>query len=248
MNYVMPYKIGSRSAGALAGSLSVRKSRGVKIFRPFTKVVNWGKGDIKVRGRNLSILNKPEAIRAASDKVTSLRVMRAAGVATIDFTSDRSVVWGWLDDGATVYGRRLTRAHSGRGIEILTDGMSVPSLPLYTKGITKAHEFRVHVMLGGVIDFSKKRRRDGGEANPLIKNLDNGWVFCRTGVVLPDCVRDQATKAVRALGLDFGAVDVLYKERENQAFVLEVNTAPGLEGTTLERYSARIRQWLSTGR
>lgn len=248
MNYVMPYKLGSRSAGALAGALSIRKSRGVKIFRPFTKVVNWGKADISVRGRNLSILNKPEAVRNASDKVSSFRAMRNAGVSTVEFTSDRNVVAGWMDDGLVVYGRRLTRAHSGRGIEILTDGMSIPTLPLYTKGINKAHEFRVHVMLGDVVDFSKKRRRDGGEANPLIKNLDNGWVFCRNNVELPASVREQAIKAVRSLGLDFGAVDVLFKEREGTAFVLEVNTAPGLEGTTLQRYTARIKQWLQTGR
>ena len=75
----------------------------------------------------------------------------------------------------------------------------------------------------------------GGESNPLIKNLDNGWVFCRTGISLPDDARNQAIAAVRSLGLDFGAVDVLYREREDKAFVLEVNTAPGLEGTTLER-------------
>ena len=38
----------------------------------------------------------------------------------------------------------------------------------------------------------------------------------------------EATKAVAALGLDFGAVDVIYNEKYGRAYVLEVNTAPGL--------------------
>jgi len=46
-----------------------------------------------------------------------------------------------------------------------------------------------------------------------------------------------ALAAVSALGLDFGAVDIIYNEHENQYYVLEVNTAPGLEGTTVEKYA-----------
>ena len=159
--------------------------------------------------------------------------MRNAGVSTIDFTTSRAKALEWLYEGEVVYGRRLLNAHSGRGIVILTEDSHVPHLQLYTKGQLRAHEYRVHVAFGEVIDFSKKRRRDGGESNPLIKNLDNGWVFCRTGISLPDDAGNQAIAAVRSLGLDFGAVDVLYRERENKAFVLEVNTAPGLEGTLL---------------
>ena len=46
----------------------------------------------------------------------------------------------------------------------------------------------------------------------------------------------EATAAVEALCLDFGAVDVVWNATKNKAFVLEVNTAPGVEGTTLEEY------------
>ena len=57
----------------------------------------------------------------------------------------------------------------------------------------------------------------------------------------PDPVRDTiAVNAVKALGLDFGAVDIIYNEKENQYYVLEVNTAPGLEGTTLIKYAERF--------
>jgi glutathione synthase/RimK-type ligase-like ATP-grasp enzyme len=39
-----------------------------------------------------------------------------------------------------------------------------------------------------------------------------------------------------ASGLDFGAVDVIWNERQQRAYVLEINSAPGLEGTTIDDY------------
>lgn len=240
--FIVPYKIGSQSAKKLADGLGAKRSKGVKIFRRNTQVLNWGNGTWNPRGRNLTIVNKPEAVARAANKLTSLTLMRSAGVKTVEFTTNRSVALGWLEDGNTVYGRSMLSAHSGRGIVILTENdYVVPTLPLYTKGLLKAHEYRVHVAFGQVIDFAKKRRRDGGESNPLIKNLSNGWVFCRNGITLPDAAKTQALAAVSALGLDFGAVDVLYRERENEAFILEVNTAPGLEGTTLQKYIQTFR-------
>jgi len=47
---------------------------------------------------------------------------------------------------------------------------------------------------------------------------------------------DEGLASVMALGLDFGAVDIVYNENDNKAYVLEINTAPGLSGTTLEKY------------
>ncbi|MNY63636.1 hypothetical protein D3C86_2006230 [compost metagenome] len=47
--------------------------------------------------------------------------------------------------------------------------------------------------------------------------------------------------AVNAIGLTFGAVDVIWNEYRHQAYVLEVNTAPGLTGTTLEKYAEAFR-------
>ena len=53
---------------------------------------------------------------------------------------------------------------------------------------------------------------------------------------LPEDCEKQAVAAVVALGLDFGAVDVVYNVKEQKAYVLEVNSAPGLSGTTLDKY------------
>jgi D-alanine-D-alanine ligase-like ATP-grasp enzyme len=61
-------------------------------------------------------------------------------------------------------------------------------------------------------------------------------VFCREQVEWTEPLVTEAQKAVNALGLDFGAVDIIYNGHEDKYYVLEVNTAPGMEGETMFSY------------
>lgn len=241
-----PYRMGSRSAKALARGIGILRTRGLKRFKRGTVLINWGRSGGNFRGRYLRIINQPSSVALAVNKATALATMRSNGVSTVDFTSDRNKALEWLSEGenTVVYGRRLVSSSEGRGIVILRRGDDVPNLPLYTKGVYKAREYRVHVAFGRVIDFTQKKRRNGVNSDGLIKNHGNGWVFCRGGVVLPDRVKDEAIKAVSSLGLDFGAVDVAYRQTEDKAFILEVNTACGLEGTTLQSYINTFKEEL----
>src|SRR5690606_26439568 len=85
-----------------------------------------------------------------------------------------------------------------------------------------------------ILDVTKKRRRNSTEHSSYIKNLSNGWVYCRKGIEIPDNLLQCAKDAINAMGLTFGAVDLLY--RKGIPYVLEINTAPGLQGTTLQKY------------
>jgi D-alanine-D-alanine ligase-like ATP-grasp enzyme len=109
--------------------------------------------------------------------------------------------------------------------------------PLYTQYIKKKDEYRVHIFGGKVIDVQRKAVRPGHQ-NPdfRVRNTANGFIFVRNDVEAPADVLLQATNAVTVLGLTFGACDVIYNAKSNKAYILEVNTAPGLTGTTLENY------------
>lgn len=138
--------------------------------------------------------------------------------------------------------RRLTNASEGRGITIFNKGDVPPPAPLYTEYIPKKKEFRVHVWNNEVIDVAEKRKKSGysEERNTQIRNTANGYVFCRTNVIEPDGIRSLALSAVSALGRSYGAVDIIWNERMNKCFVLEVNSRPGMEGTTVELYANAI--------
>lgn len=130
-----------------------------------------------------------------------------------------------------------------------TDLIEVPDAPLYTKAVSNNGEYRVHVFQGDVIHYQKKCRRverdeDGevierdepNEEQSSVRNLSSGWVYRSQDLEHLERVEQLAIRAIAALGLDFGAVDIINDNNRN-VYVLEVNTAVGLGNQqTLEAY------------
>lgn len=171
------------------------------------------------------------------DKVQQFNVFQQAGVASPQFAlSDREAR---NIDCKTLFARTLVNSTGGRGIvEFERSTEQYPRAPLYTEYIPKKAEYRVHVFAGQVIDVQqKKKKRDVEERNTRIRNLANGYVYTREGIILPNGIGDLAIAAVDAVGYKYGAVDIIYNERRNQCYVLEVNSRPGLMGTTLDKYT-----------
>lgn len=240
----------SFSSRQLARALGVRRViAGSKRVPDATTVLNWGCADIPGIGARLGIrvLNRPTAVREAVNKLVTLTRLREAGVPTVDFTEDKRVARGWLRDGNTVYGRTLLRSSGGEGINLYIAGKHngpIGDAPLYTRFWKCDREVRVHVIGDQVVDFAEKRKV-GGFQNPSperywIRTHDRGWIYAREGARLHDNHRRWAIRAVRALGLDFGAVDMRVRHR-GECAVLEINTAPGITGTTLESYTEGLR-------
>jgi hypothetical protein len=143
----------------------------------------------------------------------------------------------------TLFARQLINSTNGRGIvEFESNSPEYPRAPLYTEYIPKKAEYRFHVFNGEVIDIQqkKKKREFEHERDTRIRNLNNGYIYCRDGVVPPDGAANLAIRAVEACGYTYGAVDIIYNEKRDQSFVLEVNSRPGLMGTTLAKYADAI--------
>lgn len=145
-----------------------------------------------------------------------------------------------------VVARTLTNSSEGRGIVVFEKGETPPRAPLYTEYIPKKKEFRVHVWNNEVIDVveKRKRRNHSGERDDYVRNTANGYVFCRDNIIEPADIRDLALGAVRAINRTYGAVDIVWTEKLNKCFVLEVNSRPGMEGTTVEKYANAILKGL----
>ena len=90
--------------------------------------------------------------------------------------------------------------------------------------------------------WQKKIRRNNGEDNCDIKNHGNDYIFKRNGIEPTDYMKEVAVSAIKALRLDFGAVDMAVVGEE--CFVFEVNTAPGLTGTTIDNYKSFFEKGL----
>lgn len=250
---VIPYRVGSRGATEIAHTLGGRVLRlnGSRFrARRTDTLINWGNTQgipcevPRVMGiPTCRILNSPEDIRDASNKLLFFQRVHARDPEIIPpfWTRPEDIP----DTAFPVVCRTVLAGHSGEGIVIASDRNDLVRAPLYVKYVKKQDEYRVHVgkeirpdgTISHIIDVQQKRRRhDHDNPNFQIRNLANGFIYAREGVEPPDCVLDVARRAINCTDLDFGAVDVIYNAREERAYVLEINTAPGITGTTVERY------------
>ena len=196
-------------------------------------------------GMKFELLNNTEAVAKASNKLRFFEAVSEA-VSVPPFTTSKEVAKEWAAAGKTVICRTLLNGHSGAGIVLADKPEDVVKAPLYTEYVPKKEEYRVHVFNGEIIHFSRKARKKevpDKEVNWKVRNHGNGFIFQHENFELPIDCAVQSLKAIKEIGLDFGAVDVIWNDKQQKAYVLEVNTAPGIEGVTLERYVEAITKW-----
>lgn len=253
--YFYAYNNGSVSARALSSALHTKLIRhNNSKFRPNVNraIVNWGSGSIpKVIAAVCQVLNPCSAVIVAKDKLKTFKAI-SAFVSMPGWTEDKEEAQSWVDIGKTIVARTILNGHEGHGIVIVEPGQRVVDAPLYTVYIPKKAEYRVHVFNGTAIDMQQKVRAAGENNGQFhIRNHNHGFVFARyvnqvpVADTIPELVKIESIKAVKCLGLDFGAVDIIWNEALRKAFVLEVNTAPGIEGSTVETYEKAIRKHLN---
>lgn len=250
---IFPYKLGSESAKLIAEGLGIKrlKKEGSKFKgAPNKLVINWGNSSIPAEIAKCRVLNDPVAVSKASNKLSFFKTMAEHGVRVPRFTEALLEVHQLLEEGKTVVARTILNGHSGAGIVLIDNAEDIVEAPLYVEYIPKKQEYRVHVCNGEVVDVQRKARRkdvEDDQVNWKIRNHANGFIFARGADVLgdvPDDVEAQGKIAVLACGLDFGAADVVYNDKQKKAYVLEVNTAPGVTGETLEGYVKRFREYM----
>lgn len=190
--------------------------------------INWG--------TNYSGLNADPSL--ASNKRRALYAMQEAGVPVPKlYTLDNS------DINYANYPLVGRPDHHRKGRQFYLCHNSVQALAARNRGAThfmeyidNAREFRVWIVNGKSIKISEKI--GGG----VTKNFDSGARFYYPqDFNHKKTLRQVARQAVQTLGLDFGAVDILWKD--DRFYVLEVNTAPCLTNQysdTLERFAAAI--------
>ena len=226
--------VGSGFAKALQAGL---KQAGVeKVFR-----VDHERGLEKwLNGNNVFFITDNPV-----NKIEQFRAFQAAGVSAPRFSLSES---GANALGVrTLFARTLVNSTNGRGIvEFDSTVESYPRAPLYTEYIPKKAEYRVHVVFGKVVDVQQKKKKRGfdGDRDTRIRNVANGYVYTRNDIVEPSGIRELAIKAVECLSYSYGAVDIIYNEKQDKCFVLEVNSRPGLMGTTLINYVNAIKEQL----
>ena len=220
-------------------ALLIKHNKSKYIPKDTDLIINWGIPPFNPLPNSLN-----QKARNASNKLTAFQLMSPRN--KLRWTTDKEEAKTFK----LCYCRTLLCSSQGRGIVVARSPEEVVDAPLYTKGIIKvAGEYRVHVFKGQIIDVVQKKKLSteqrelrgiGCDVNPYIRNHENGYIFARGDINYPDSVKTVALNAIEDLQLDFGAVDVVVSGYSGGAFALEVNTAPGLEGTTVLKYCEAI--------
>ncbi len=237
----------SESAYALStcdGFMRMTKGKGV---RKGHTIVNWGVGDdtkfpeLEV---DYNLLNCPDAVLRAVNKKRSFEIWSGHHVSTVPWTANKAVAKEWLDAGNIVVARKILTGHEGHGIVIIEHGQPLIDAPLYTKYIGKIKEYRVHATRDKAFATHMKIKDPKTKEPPKtwkVRSYANGFIFQRNNVPASAARDALAIQAVATLGLDFGAVDII-EDKHGKFYVLEVNTAPGIEGQTTSAYASAIRE------
>lgn len=221
--------VGSKFAKALQSGLQAAFD--VKVFRRSTPK----------QLRNRTIRPHFRVTQQPLDKIQQFQRFTDANVSCPKWTTNAASI---SELGAkTCFARTLINSTNGRGIvEFEVENQPAPRAPLYVAYIPKKAEYRYHIFNGQVIDVQQKKKKRGfeSERDTRIRNVHNGYIYARDGITPPAGAADLAVQAVRAVGYQYGAVDIIYNEKQDKCFVLEVNSRPGLMGTTLDKYVQAI--------
>jgi carbamoylphosphate synthase large subunit len=95
----------------------------------------------------------------------------------------------------------------------------------------------------GTIDYVLGRLvKEAVLPDRIVRSNKRGWKFSNISInTLPAALKNVAIKSVETVGLDFGAVDCAVHVGDHP-FIIEINTGPGLQGTSFDKYVAAFRE------
>lgn len=240
-----PHSQGAKRLAEALGIKRIKHENSRFTGRRAPVVINWGATRLPNWAERCKIINRQEAVQVVSNKLAFFAAMNDLGITPM-WTPDIEEAREMLADGrGAVVCRTVLNGSGGKGIVIAEHPEDVVEAPLYVQYVPKKEEYRVHVFRGQIIDHQKKARKldvPEDQVNWRVRNHANGFIYARGGYKIPDAVLHVAVSCMDNLSLDFGAVDIVFNERQKRAYVLEVNSAPGLEGQTVENYATAFRE------
>lgn len=243
-----------RTGRVLARTLGITFARAAQRVPAETNIlIRWGNAQPAPAQEEI---NSATAINNASDKLRAFRLLQEAGVRVPDFTTNPADTHPphQCPRAEDLWFGRARRGFGGRDIQIFhpddAEGptpYSAAGVDFFTRYIEPKFEARIHVAFGEVIRVQKKYLEfPEHAASEYIRNYANGYRFKSPQRQLNNSRKEAAIRAVEALGLDFGAVDLLVGRADNQEYVLEVNTAPKCSPFTgrayIEAFCRRLRE------
>lgn len=195
--------------------------------KPDEKVVHYGKG---------------------VDKITQYQFFTDNQLNAIPWTTDVAVARQWLADGHEVMCRTRIRGQTGSGIQVVKRGEELPEAKVYTKYLSHKREFRVNIFKNKVVNIREKLRMLDREGDFHIRNHANGYTTAHARPIddaLKQQIYDLAEAASKVSSSDIVGVDIGLNVDRRYPFLIEVNSGPSIEGSTVREMAAAIKGYFA---
>ena len=206
----------------------------IELVRSSNADINWG------RAYSRAALNRD--ISNTTNKRVMRQLFRQHGVPMPTLLSMEDAVEA-ISSGKTIVGRP-DRHSQGRGfwkissmselLQAVRGTRRKRAATHFMEFVDAPREYRAHIFCGKSIRISEKLYGLTGET------AHGAYITGKPRHAVGH-VRAAAKQAVEAVGLDFGAVDILANDTE--CWVLEVNAAPGLGGSMPGLYAETFKRW-----
>lgn len=211
------------------------------------------------------VINKPEAISAASNKFQAIVAMREHGIPVVPFVLPRDYLANEEireTFGSPIVGRKFIH-FGGHDLRLIYNRVNIPvnrfnpnkSSDYLLKFIPHTKEYRgwfwntrTQYDRGKVVILKVAEKVDSGRidrtrlrrSKRILKNHKNGYIY-EYHENIPAEIRDLTKRSAELFDLDFGAVDIMENLDNGEFYVLEVNTAPGCSSkSTSDKIADRI--------
>lgn len=237
----------SPSAALLAKRLGIGFGSNPKKSR--CKIIRWGSSKDFPRKLLLEFPSQ-DSIAICANKLKSLNILKDNGILVPKIYVTKENL---KNISFPLYSRKEYHT-MGKDIILIHDiNEAISSLKnerYLVESIECKKEYRIHIFLGKMIFGSKKYFRKQlweelgkPKMKDLIRNNSHGWGYHYFNDVnnIPESVIKEAEKAVKALGLIWGAVDII-KSKNNKPYILEINSAPGLREDGADLYAEEFQK------
>lgn len=186
-----------------------------------------------------TVINSCDAISRCSDKLAASITMTNSGINVPAFDVDP---YRLIEEyGYPILGRDFSHAR-GTDIKLILQERDLRSKKdYYSVYIPTKREYRIHVVGDEVIRIQGKFLDYPKQQVAHIRNYATGYRFRAPRLRLKSDRLEAAVAAVKSLGLDFGAVDLIVAD-DGLGYVLEVNTAPSCSPITLGAYAVALHR------
>jgi len=207
-------------------------------------LLRWGSSEVFNAATTKLELNTATAVANASNKLRMFGLLAADGTIPLPQMAGRNIP---LDDIKDATGNYYIRSNAnviryGNDFNPATDAYATQPIP------NKRREYRVHVFNSKIVAIYEKIPHSlavDGTRPALFKSFNCHFSLCDVNTSRCDSVgQGIAIRAVNALGLLFGGCDIV-RDKDGNFFLLEVNSAPGLNPSNAERWITVIKDYIN---